>query len=797
MLSIAQYSLGVCLMFTVIECVVIQHHPVIVGASAAILLVGMLAFFQLLQRAEESTSRRRRYWIATAAFASGLSIWATHFVAMLAYQGSVPIGFDVGFTTISAIVAVIGIWWMLRLPAGGWRSAALTGCCMTGVIAIMHYLGMAGMLAAARIEYRIVPILFGTAVAVAGFTLSFWLFHRMKSAASLLAAALAASAAVCALHFTAMASTVLIPDPAIVGPDQSGAGRMVLTAAISGVTFVILLVTAVAAVIDRYLVDLKGFANATLDGLAVVREQRIIEANARFATLVGSAEETLIGQDPNSFLLASDGLDADVPRSIATEALPRNGDTARVFELAVHTIEYRGRPSEVLAIRDLTEKLTAQREIEYLARHDMLTGLGNRKMLHERLDYQVACGERNDEPFAVIALDLDRFKVVNDLFGHAEGDRVLKDVAGILSACIGSGDTVARLGGDEFMIVMAGGTQGEGAHELGRNILAAFREKMNCNIDPTAVGVSIGIALFPQDAADAPSLMRAADLALYRAKLNGRGMLAFYDLAMDRETKERRELEADLRHAIARDEMRLLYQPVMSVLHGDVVGYEALLRWRHAMRGDVPPEAFIPIAEETGAIFALGEWVLREACRAAVRWEPHIKVAVNISPVQFRVANLAFVVCQVLDETGLAPARLELEITETALLKDRVATLDTLRQLKALGVSIVMDDFGTGYSSLSNLQSFPFDKIKIDRSFIAAMSQDDNARAIVKAVVGLGRSLDLPVTAEGIETADQFQLVASEGCAQAQGYLFGRPGVGPVPMETGEAGGDPADAIVA
>jgi EAL domain-containing protein (putative c-di-GMP-specific phosphodiesterase class I) len=248
---------------------------------------------------------------------------------------------------------------------------------------------------------------------------------------------------------------------------------------------------------------------------------------------------------------------------------------------------------------------------------------------------------------------------------------------------------------------------------------------------------------------------------------------------MDQEARERRQLETDLRLAINRNELVLNYQPVLSVECGQVVGYEALVRWQHPTRGVVPPDVFIPIAEESGIIISLGEWVLREACRQASTWAPHLKIAVNVSPLQFSLANLGHVVCTVLMQSGLSPNRLELEITEAALLKDRKATLIILNQLKALGVAIVMDDFGTGYSSLSNLQSFPFDKIKIDRSFIAAMSEDDNARAIVRAVIGLGRSLDLPVTAEGIETDAQYRMVVDEGCAQAQGYLFGRPDVAP------------------
>ena len=763
-------------MFTVIECVLYQHDNATVLLAAGILVVGMVAFFHLLVRADESTPRRKPHWIVIAAVASGLSIWATHFVSMLGYQGGMPISFDVAFTAISAIAAVIGILFALRMSAGGVHRPVSAGLCLTAAVAAMHFIGMAGLRAAADITYNVVPIAIGLTLTVALFILAFHLFRKTSGLARIGAPALTAILGVCVLHFTAVSSTILVPNPTIPGPEAFDRNRIWLTAAVSGVTLVVALGTAIAAIIDRYLVDLKGFANASLDGLAVIRDRRIIEVNGRFAELAGSPEAALIGKNPDDYLIASDGLSIDVTRPLTVEAAPCKLESARVYELAVQTIEYRGRPSQVVAVRDLTEKLAAQRKVEYLARHDMLTGLANRTKFQERLAAQLG---DDAEHFAVIALDLDRFKAVNDLFGHAEGDRVLRDVAAILSESASSSDLVARIGGDEFMIVTMPGAGPDYAHTLARGILAAFQEKMNLNTDPTAVGVSIGIALYPHDAADMPGLIHAADLALYRAKVGGRGLLAFYDLEMDQETRQRRELEADLRQAIGRGELYLLYQPIQSVEQG-IIGYEALLRWRHAVHGEVAPDLFIPIAEDTGAIFSIGEWVLREACREATRWPSSLKVAVNISPVQFRVSNLTFSICRILDETGLAPGRLELEITESALLRDRDATLETLRQLKAIGLSIVMDDFGTGYSSLSNLQSFPFDKLKIDRSFTAAMNDDDNARAIVKAVVGLGRSLNLPVTAEGIETDEQYAMVVAEGCAQVQGYLFGKPGKGPL-----------------
>jgi diguanylate cyclase (GGDEF)-like protein len=769
-------------MFTVLDCVTERHDGSTTVVSVVIALVGMFAFYHLVLRAEESTAARRRTWQLVAAFVGGLSVWATHFVAMLAYEGSVSLRFDLVFTTFSGVIAVCGFWLGIRNGFATRRALTAASALITMAVVSMHFTGMAGLSAAATLQFDAVKIAGSTLVAFGLFVLSLLLFTRLSGHLRLAAAAAFAVMGICTLHFAAMSATTIIPDPsrplvAMVAIDT--ADNVWLTSAITAVTLLILAASAIAVVVDRSFVDLKGFADATLDGLAVLRDGVILEVNGKFACLLDRTETDLVGMRVEHLLTAADGRPVDLPRRGPIEATLQDGDRSRVFEIAVHTIAYGGRPSEVIAIRDLTERHAVQRKVEYLARHDMLTGLTNRTIFQEELATQLDRSLTTGQPFALLALDLDRFKAVNDLFGHAEGDRVLRDVADILRCCSRCGDTVARLGGDEFIMLTAEAADLERVGALASRIQATFRERMNCTIDPTAVGVSIGIAIYPKDGRDAETLAHAADVALYRAKASGRGMHAFYDLAMDRERRDRRLIETDLRQAIAHDELYVLFQPIHSVGENRTVGYEALLRWTHPERGNIPPDIFIPIAEETGMILAIGEWVLNEACRQAATWSEPLKIAVNVSAVQVRLANLAFVVGSVLDASGLDPDRLELEVTETALLTDRQATLDSLRQIKALGVKIIMDDFGTGYSSLSNLQSFPFDRLKIDRSFIAGMGSDDNARAIVRAVVSLGRSLGLPVTAEGIETQAQYQIVVDEGCAHAQGYLFGKPGSGP------------------
>ena len=375
----------------------------------------------------------------------------------------------------------------------------------------------------------------------------------------------------------------------------------------------------------------------------------------------------------------------------------------------------------------------------------------------------------------MLCLDLDRFKEVNDLYGHGLGDQVLRLAADRLSASISPGEFAARVGGDEFVILQSEGFQPESAAALATRIIEAFTAPFEIDGAATDVGASIGIALYPDDGTSVEQLLANADMALYRAKGNGRGGACFFEPDMDLVVRRRRRLAQELRVAIADDQLKLVYQAQVKIPSAEVIGFEALLRWHHPEQGMLSPAVFIPIAEETGLIIPIGEWVLRTACREAASWPRPYKMAVNLSAKQFQGRDLADVVHRILLETGLSPGRLELEITETALFDDLQQALDALRRLRALGVSIAMDDFGTGYSSLSSLQAFPFDKIKIDRQFVEQLNDRKQAAMIVRSVLGLGRSLEIPVLAEGVETADQLEFLTTENCGEVQGFYFGRP----------------------
>jgi diguanylate cyclase (GGDEF)-like protein len=425
---------------------------------------------------------------------------------------------------------------------------------------------------------------------------------------------------------------------------------------------------------------------------------------------------------------------------------------------------------------DITERQKIEARIAHMARHDVLTGLANRFLCLERLDIAIERLRRLGETFAVFVFDLDLFKSVNDSLGHAIGDELLRRFAQRLEASIQPGWTAARIGGDEFAVIqVTPSDQHAAAIGLAETIIAEVSAPFEIDGHRIVLGVSIGVTLAPHDGDDGAELMKNADLALARAKAEGRGDYRFFEPEMDAAARLHRALEIDLRNALLRREFELHYQPLIDIATHTACGAEALVRWRHPEHGLMAPDHFIPIAEETGVIIPMGEWILDTACAEAAKWPEHVNIAVNLSPIQFRSSHLVAAVREALARSRLAPQRLELEITESVLLEKDAGNLATLHALADLGVSIALDDFGTGYSSLSYLRTFPFQKIKIDRSFIAGMGEHADCGAIVSAITGLGHSLDVTTTAEGVETREQLALLRAAGCSQAQGYLFSRP----------------------
>ena len=429
----------------------------------------------------------------------------------------------------------------------------------------------------------------------------------------------------------------------------------------------------------------------------------------------------------------------------------------------------------VATYEDITERKRAESQIAYMAHHDALTDLANRVLFREHVERALAQAKRSGATIAMLCLDLDLFKNVNDTLGHHAGDAVLKAVADRLRRCVREGDVVARLGGDEFAVLQTAPNQPHDAGALAARLVQMLGAPYRVDGQEVVIAASVGVALSDSDCALPDQLLKRADLALYRAKADGRATFRFFEPEMDAQLQARRSLELDLRKALAHGDLEVFYQPQVNLAAGTIGGYEALLRWPHPQRGYISPAEFIPIAEETGLIAQLGDWVLRQACREAAEWPDYLKVAVNLSPVQFRSRALVDTIMAALKESGLPPRRLEVEITESVLLQDDAATMEMLHELRGLGVRVALDDFGTGYSSLSYLRSFPFDKIKIDQSFVRELSTRADCLAIVQSITRLGATLRMTTTAEGVETEEQVRQLRAAGCVEAQGYLFGRP----------------------
>ncbi|RTE89123.1 EAL domain-containing protein [Bradyrhizobium sp. LVM 105] len=471
-----------------------------------------------------------------------------------------------------------------------------------------------------------------------------------------------------------------------------------------------------------------------------------------------------------------------------------------LIDLAIYFREltYADRPAVLLALMDITERKRAEARLAFMAQHDALTGRPNRALLRQQTDEMLLHTRRSPEKVALLMLGLDNFKAVNDTLGHAVGDKLLRGVAKRLRSTLREEDALARLNSDEFAIAQSGLMRPEDAVGLAKRLLEAIADPYLLDGHSVVIGASIGIAMAPGDGDDSEKLLKSADMALSRAKQDARGSFAFFEAALDAKAQSRRKIEVELRDAIQNDVLRPYYQPLIDLQSGRITGFEALVRWPHAERGMVSPAEFIPVAEDTGLINPLGGLMLRRACLDAAAWPDDVRIAVNLSPLQFRGGNLLSMVTEALKASGLPPRRLELEITETLLLEKSAQVLATLHALRALGVRISMDDFGTGYSSLSYLRSFPFDKIKIDQSFVRDLGANREAQAIIRSIVSLGKGLGVTITAEGVETEAELSCLRAEGCHEGQGFLFSkaRPNIEIVSLLAAQRGIDGDDAAL-
>ena len=789
-------------MYRVLSCLATEHDYWLVALAAVVCVSTALTTFMTYSVATTSRGLRRTSWSILTGVSAGTGIWATHFVAMLAYDGGFPTEFDLNPTLASLLIAVAlaAAGFMLAGRGGQWWPRA-GGVVIGLAIGTMHYVGMTALKAPGTLEWDaslvVASWIFGIAVACA----ALHVFHRKQGLAAIVSAAAFLALAICSMHFTSMGAVSILPDPTV-DFQASTLDRPLLAMMTAAITFVVLLSAATAVVIQRANIRCETALreqNSRFDaavrhlpvGLSMFDGQhRLIMCNDFYRTMYGLTEELTQPGTPFGDIIryhAEMSCDADAGPATAEADEWIAGPKKRLSVGKAFTGPFHLKDGRTIFVRvgpmagggwvdvheDVTERSQQEAKIAHMARHDMLTGLPNRAYLHERLE-QSLHGQSATEKTALLFLDLDRFKDVNDTLGHSVGDALLKAVAERLRECVRKSDIVARVGGDEFVVMICTTEPASEPASLAARIIETVRQPYDIEGHECSIGTSVGIA-FSNGDVDGEALVAQADLALYRSKSDGRGTYRFFEEEMNTNARHRRRVEHDLRLALVNGEFELDYQPLVNLERNEISGFEALLRWRHPERGTVPPADFIPVAEESGLIIPIGEWVLRQACADAANWPDQIRVAVNLSPVQFRGRTLVQSVFNAVAASGIAPGRLELEITESALLSDSEETLEILRKLSDFGVRIAMDDFGTGYSSLRYLRSFPFDKIKIDRSFISGLADGDSSLAIVRAISGLGRALDLSITAEGVETQEQLDMIRHEGCTEMQGFLYSKP----------------------
>ncbi len=769
-------------------CLVFEHDYRLVLVAAAICLFGSATTFVMVDRAREA--RHRAKWLALLALCSGATVWSTHFVAMLAFEQGLTMSYALYATLGSLLAGIVGIGggFAIALPRAGreWTAIMAGLVAGTGVI-VLHYVGMSAVRLPGRIAYDPDLVITSVAFSLLFGGLSFYFAFARDGRRNRALALTCFVLMVVLLHFTAMGAVRIEPGPWL-GDATPELSRETLATLIAATTIALLAVGLAGALFDRrhsrelfaLAQRFRVLSDSALEGLVIHREGAVLDSNAaarRLLALDGGPEPESIyswfGGAPRAQVGQWLAQTADAPAEVALAGRDGRTFTAEVCGSTLQLPD--GSPGQVLAIRDVTARKEAEARLEHQALHDPLTDLPNRRLFVELADKVRAQAARHGGRFAVFMLDLDNFKTVNDLHGHGGGDRLLVELARRIQADLRDSDIVARFGGDEFALVATAPEQPQDSIVLAERLLRNISRPVHLDGSEVVVSPSVGIALYPGDGQSIEELVRNADTAMYDAKSDGKGTFKFFEPGMNRALEARHAMEKGLRQAIADERLTVAYQPVIHARTRATVGFEALVRWDDEILGQVSPAHFIPVAEETGLIVPLGEYVLRTACRAAAAWETPVRVAVNLSAIQFRRAGLAETVERILEETGLPGSRLDLEITESILIDNRKQVLETLHALKALGVRISMDDFGTGFSSLRYLQSFPFDKIKIDRGFIMGLDANPQSLSIVRAVVAMGHSLGMKVVAEGVETDVQAERLRDMDCDELQGYLIAKP----------------------
>lgn len=785
--------------------VALSYLIAILGSYVALDMAGRLR--------SEPNPKLKKYWLLGGAFAMGAGIWSMHFIGMLAFIMPMPMSYDVFWTTFSMLVAILASGFALFLlrTEKKLRADMVIGGILIGLgIATMHYTGMQGMEGHIKIAYLPGLFFLSIVIAIVASEAALWLGLRSNEGPfkrqflMKIGSALIMGAAICGMHYTGMAAAVFTP---IKGGIHVGHGLPPYGLAfyIAGITTLIIVLALLVSTHKQLLGSAvkreKDFLNAILqnlhDGIAASdTKSGTVLLNLALQKMVGLTKQEISKQkwrerigfyNPNSKVAL---LGEEEPLNTVLD-----GESIHGRELILKTkhgqefhVMIDGQPiisednkiiGAVVAIHDITDHKRMENQLMVQATHDMLTGLPNRLLLIDRIQQAINMARRDQTLLSVLYLDIDRFKLINDTFGHAAGDDLLILVGERLKNCARSSDTVARLGGDEFVVLLSTLENDEGAITIAHKILMEVAKPFTIANHKAHITISIGVSDFPKNGEDPDTLLKNADTAMYRVKAHGRNNVRFFSEDMNERTIKRLELEQYLYEALEKQEFILHYQPIIDLKSGSIVGCEALLRWQHPTLGLLQPAEFLPIAEETGVIVTIGEWVLNTACTQNKQWQneglPLIRMSINVSAQQFNELGFLETVRQALEKSQLEPKYVELELTENTILKKPEETLVILEALKKIGVSIALDDFGIGYSSLGYLSRLPVHKLKIDKSFVHNISRRKENAAIVLAIINMASSMKLKVTAEGAETESELTFLRFNRCDEVQGFYFSRP----------------------
>ncbi|MQR94677.1 bifunctional diguanylate cyclase/phosphodiesterase [Fictibacillus phosphorivorans] len=785
------------------------YHIPLVSLSIIIAVIASYAALDLGIQVQKTKSYARYIWMISGAFAMGMGIWAMHFVAMLAFHLSISVTYDVTLVIVSILPAILssGIaLYIISRPVMGKKQVLLGALFMATGIVSMHYTGMEAMKMNAEIQYN--PLLWTlsaviafVASVVALYLLSFVSQNYKTSKIWLvkLGSAVLMGIAISGMHYTGMSAASYKAHQHHTDLTGTPFNSTLLAYAIGIVILILLSMVFISTFIDRRFEyqsilserKFRSVIESANDSIILSdRTGTIISWNKGAELIFGFNEKEALGKNlqiiiPDKFKVAHQqgmerylmsGEPKVIGNTVELEGLRKDGSEFPI-ELSLAAWQEDNQVYFSSIIRDITERKRNEKKINQMVYRDPLTGLPNRLLLNDRLTQALELADENKQTIGIMFIDLDRFKYINDTLGHAVGDQLLIEIAKRIQACVGKNDTVCRQGGDEFIVLIPNTTADE-VSKIAQQIVDLFSSSVMVNEQELFVTPSIGIAMYPGDGRDIETLIKNADTAMYRVKEQGKNNFQFYTPEMNEAVTKKMKLEIGLRKALERDEFKIVYQPQIDVETGAIIGVEALLRWHHPEWGTISPAEFIPIAEETGLILQIGEWVLHGACRQNKAWQDEgyapLRMAVNISSRQFQQSDLVERVSRILLETELAPKYLELELTES-IIQDSKYAVAKMQLLKEMGIHLSIDDFGTGYSSLSYLKTFPIHTLKIDQSFTRNIYADPKDASLVETIIAMAHNLDLKVIAEGVETEEQLQFLQQKHCNEAQGYYFSRP----------------------